>query len=407
MSAIAAKATDEWPNARQDSPHPDPRGVHGGGDPGGKRDYRTLKFPDPVPITLRTVLFLEEQMSADAPADLRGISDIARVREIDRRLRSAELVGYVALAVPVALATFWVGIWPIAMIAAEALVALVLRRAIATRPGYVALIHYEAIVAQLLLSTGIMLTGGVASPALVWLTLQPIGVTTRIGLRHGAASIAYTSAFVLAIALLPHSATKFPQWFYGLTTLAMLPGLVAYVGSLFGADVDHFSESSLDPLTGALNRRALDWRLEYIAATGAAATVVALDIDHFKAVNDRYGHECGDTVLRDVVAAVNASTRDPDAVYRLGGDEFVIVLAGAGGRGAVVAERIRAAVARRPADQCWVTISAGVASAGSPDPSLRAALERADQAMYAAKRAGGDRVVLSRETLGAQLSRVG
>ncbi len=346
-------------------------------------------------------------MPPQASADLRGISDIARVREIDRRLRSAEVVGYIALAVPVALGTFWVGIWPIAVIAAETLVALILRRAIATHPGYVALIHYEAIVAQLLLATGIMLTGGIASPALVWLTLQPIGVTTRIGLRHGAASVAYTATFVLAMALLPHSADKFPQWFYGLTTVAMLPGLVAYVGSLFGADVDHFSESSLDPLTGALNRRALDWRLEYVAATGAAVTVVALDIDHFKAVNDRFGHECGDTVLRDVVAAVKASTRDPDAIYRLGGDEFVVVLPGAGGRGGVVAERIRAAVARRPADQCWVTVSVGVAPAGSSDPSLQAALERADQAMYAAKRAGGDRVVLSRESRGARLSSVG
>jgi PleD family two-component response regulator len=60
--------------------------------------------------------------------------------------------------------------------------------------------------------------------------------------------------------------------------------------------------------------------------------------------------------------------------------------------------RIREAVGRRPEDQCWVTISVGVAAAGSPDPSLRAALDRADQALYAAKRAGGDRVVLSHET---------
>jgi diguanylate cyclase (GGDEF)-like protein len=346
-------------------------------------------------------------VSADPRADLRGISDIARVREIDRRLRSAEVVGYGALAVPVVLGSFWVGLWPIAVIAAEGLVALILRRAIATRPGYVPLIHYEAIAAQLLLGTGIALTGGVASPALVWLTLQPIGVTTRIGVRHGAASVLYTAACVLAIALLPHSASKFPSWFYGLCTVAMLPGLVAYVGSLFGADVDHFSESSLDPLTGALNRRALDWRVDYIAATGAGATVVVFDIDHFKAVNDRYGHDCGDTVLREVVAAVQASTRDPDAVYRLGGDEFVVVLPGAAGRGAAVAERIREAVARRAEDQCWVTISAGVAATGRPDPSLPAALDRADRALYAAKRAGGDRVVLSQESRSPEMTGVG
>jgi hypothetical protein len=61
MSAIAAKATDDWPDARHDSPHADPRGVHGGGDPGGNDDYRALKVSDPLPIPRRIVLFLEEQ----------------------------------------------------------------------------------------------------------------------------------------------------------------------------------------------------------------------------------------------------------------------------------------------------------------------------------------------------------
>jgi diguanylate cyclase (GGDEF)-like protein len=155
-----------------------------------------------------------------------------------------------------------------------------------------------------------------------------------------------------------------------------------------------------DPLTRAANRREF---LAALEARGGGArqgvvSVLILDLDRFKAINDQYGHAAGDQVLVGVVEATRSAVRDGDLVARLGGEEFAVLLAGLTLEAATeVAERVRAAIRAHPPPAgvaTPVTASVGVAEhlPGEPVASL---LARADAAMYRAKRAGGDAVSAS------------
>jgi diguanylate cyclase (GGDEF)-like protein len=160
----------------------------------------------------------------------------------------------------------------------------------------------------------------------------------------------------------------------------------------------------LDPLTGLFNRRFLVeqaprmWRQARRDGTRVAAMV--LDLDHFKRLNDAYGHATGDAVLRDVSGALSAAVRPSDILARTGGEELVVLgLVGDPDEAAHLAERLRAAVAgSRTGDGHAVTASIGVAlsrPADGEDPTdaLWRLIDRADAAMYEAKQQGRDRVV--------------
>lgn len=161
--------------------------------------------------------------------------------------------------------------------------------------------------------------------------------------------------------------------------------------------------SELDPLTGVANRRKimaeLDLRLERMTAGGALAVLV-LDVDRFKAINDRHGHVAGDDVLRALADRVKALLRPGDLLGRMGGEEFMIILDRA--RPVVadaIAERIRAAIARQPFEvhgdvTLTITASLGLAAWGAGD-SAKSLYARADEALYEAKTAGRNCVIAS------------
>jgi diguanylate cyclase (GGDEF)-like protein len=156
-----------------------------------------------------------------------------------------------------------------------------------------------------------------------------------------------------------------------------------------------------DPLTGLANRRKLDQDLEAVASADGAAFLM-VDIDHFKAFNDRHGHRKGDDLLRIVAGAITTAVRDGDIVYRYGGEEFSVLLVGADVvEAGVVAERLRASVraATVRGDIGPITVSVGVAAHGAPI-AASSLVEHADAALYAAKEAGRDRVLV-RRTRGA------
>jgi diguanylate cyclase (GGDEF)-like protein len=153
--------------------------------------------------------------------------------------------------------------------------------------------------------------------------------------------------------------------------------------------------SMVDPLTGAFNRRALDGAYP----ADGPLSVMMVDVDLFKGINDAWGHAIGDEVLKRIVVILAASTRTGDAVIRWGGEEFLVLLPTTGAHQAVrVAERARAAVEqmRVPAGdvQVAVTISIGVAERG-PNESRDELVERADHALYTAKGAGRNRVCVA------------
>lgn len=150
-----------------------------------------------------------------------------------------------------------------------------------------------------------------------------------------------------------------------------------------------------DPLTCVWNRRALD---ELLPEAASVLSVAAVDIDHFKAVNDAHGHAAGDEVLKRLARVLVTTIRESDHVVRTGGEEFVLVLPGASlDDAAAVAERARLAVHGCAApDGATLSVSIGVATR-HPDESRDALLARADTALYRAKAAGRDRVVVVRE----------
>jgi diguanylate cyclase len=155
--------------------------------------------------------------------------------------------------------------------------------------------------------------------------------------------------------------------------------------------------STTDALTGTLNRGAFQERLtEAIAAPDGEPFVLALlDLDHFKRVNDRFGHPAGDRALRRFCELVEADARHRDVLGRLGGEEFALLLAGTDLGGAHrFADRLRATVARETAaGEVALTVSIGLAEA-APEMSADDLLRSADVALYAAKNGGRNRVAL-------------
>ncbi|GHJ43924.1 hypothetical protein Cs7R123_12660 [Catellatospora sp. TT07R-123] len=155
-----------------------------------------------------------------------------------------------------------------------------------------------------------------------------------------------------------------------------------------------------DPLTGLRNRRSfhaqLETELDKARALGSALSVLMLDLDEFKSINDRYGHLAGDAALSQVAAAIQQQLRADDVAARLGGEEFGVLLHTGSERAFEVAERLRAAVARTPIRyeelELSITVSIGVVSCPVHGQTSAALLQRADEALYRAKRDGRDRV---------------
>ena len=157
-----------------------------------------------------------------------------------------------------------------------------------------------------------------------------------------------------------------------------------------------------DSLTGLYNRRYLESHLahlvEHYVNRGKVLSVLAIDADYFKAINDTYGHDAGDTVLQELAVRIKQSTRTIDLCCRTGGEEFVLVLPGTDLPSAtVIAERLRKQVSTKqfpigPDKAITVTVSIGVACLEGAGDGPSKILKRADDALYRAKREGRNRV---------------
>ncbi|MFS2126489.1 diguanylate cyclase [Pseudomonas sp. Pseusp97] len=159
-------------------------------------------------------------------------------------------------------------------------------------------------------------------------------------------------------------------------------------------------EAQSDALTGLANRRALGVALEALQQSGVSYSVLAVDIDHFKRVNDTWGHDAGDEALRRVAAVLRDSSRTGDLACRAGGEEFVLLLPQTSLETATgIAERIRQSVEITQIPEVGlVTLSVGVAELGPLAQTPDAVLKLADKRLYSAKQAGRNRVVSSDES---------
>jgi diguanylate cyclase (GGDEF)-like protein/putative nucleotidyltransferase with HDIG domain len=220
--------------------------------------------------------------------------------------------------------------------------------------------------------------------------------------RETVAQIVYVGlAYGALLAARPPESAVASWWVVGMGTLLVAAALIFAMRDRVEELIDQlYAAARSDPLTKLLNRRGfrelLDLELERARRAEGVMTVVTGDLDHFKEVNDRSGHQVGDAVLRRVATVLEEGRRQIDAVARVGGEEFALILPSTDRNGAFVhAERLREAIrAEFAGDLVDVTISFGVATYPEHGETAAALLRAADEALYAAKESGRNRTVV-------------
>ncbi|MGA8218871.1 MAG: GGDEF domain-containing protein [Solirubrobacterales bacterium] len=243
------------------------------------------------------------------------------------------------------------------------------------------------------LAVGAALTGGPASPVLPWLAVPVAMSAARFGEHVVKVLVAVDVAMVLAVGLAVDAHELFANPALTVVTISLICSVAGAAVAIQGAEMQHREESVLDPLTGLLNRKSLLPRFHELQHQArrqrAPICMIAADLDHFKEVNDTFGHETGDTVLQAAAYEMRKSLRSFELFYRLGGEEFLAVIPGAGiDQGRELAERMRAAVQSIQPSGVEVTVSLGVAVASEEQLEFEELFNAADQALYEAKRAG-------------------
>lgn len=201
-----------------------------------------------------------------------------------------------------------------------------------------------------------------------------------------------------------------PHWIYILCAVSLIAAQFAKgVGFLMLIN-DRLEQTlrrsaELDPLTGVLNRRGLFHQAKQQASlpnvNQTRQAILMLDVDHFKAVNDQYGHQIGDVVLQEIAKRIGDILRANDFIARYGGEEFIVLLNDIGGDPELAlsaAERMRLAVSSSPllhaSEDITLTISIGICSGANIGSTFEARIAQADAALYRAKREGRNRVVV-------------
>lgn len=293
-----------------------------------------------------------------------------------------------------------VGWWPLAPLAATAAGFQVadVRMTRSARPEYVIMAAWAF--SQAMIGLSIALTGGPHSLFIAWLAIPAATLHARFNTRGVLAGVAWTAVIMLAVTVGVHPSQVAADPAELLVPMSLLVGVTLLTGALKRSDVEHRAAAALDPLTGLFNRRALMQRggqlIDEALAPGRPLAVVIADLDHFKHVNDRYGHAAGDAVLRATADTLRSELRGVDYIYRYGGEEFVMLLPGADAAGAkATAERLRIAVAQSRPAGVEVTMSFGVAVEDRPDTDLDRLLSAADTALYQAKAEGRNLVCVT------------
>jgi diguanylate cyclase (GGDEF)-like protein len=325
-------------------------------------------------------------------------AELQRYFDLDANLNTARrrVIAIVVLPAFIMASSFGRMMWIVAG-SAVALAILIewLRRTLSSTPalGVVTVGGF-----QLLLTLGVATSGGLRSPWLPWLAIPVMMLACRyrraVTLTGTAAAVA-AAMLACGTAAWANTARDCPDWFYGLSTAALMVAFAVVALTMQTADLESRSAAASDPLTGLPNRKALTDTLRLLTVKVRAADqwlcVLACDLDHFKRVNDTYGHPRGDAVLAETARRLQSSLREKGTIFRVGGEEFIAVLPGVDPEtGSHIAERLRRAVSAAPVAQLEITVSVGVAAQRGGSVDTDALLASADAALYTAKKAGRD-----------------
>ncbi len=252
----------------------------------------------------------------------------------------------------------------------------------------------------LLIAFALSTTPGAGDGAVLY--VWPVLWTTFFFGRRGALAIVLSIglAHAVTLLLLPAASSYPGRWLDVMVAVSVLAIVVLTLVDRNDRLLTQLAgEARTDALTGLLNRRGFDERASLELARSSrdrgSIALLAFDIDYFKHINDEWGHEIGDRVLVRIGRLLRNESRDIDVVARFGGEEFIIMLpACADVEAQALAERVRLAVATRDSSELPpVRMSAGIVASVAPE-SVESMLQRADSALYHAKRAGRDRAVL-------------
>jgi diguanylate cyclase (GGDEF)-like protein len=327
-----------------------------------------------------------------------------RLLDMDERLKRPRAVAFALVAVGIGAAVPLIGWWGLGLLVV-AVLGFRLAQGMAERiraPEHALFASWA--ISVLVIAGSVAVTGGITSFAASWLLVPLVTLPARFGTRGVGAGVAFIAVLVIAIAIAVEPSQPLPPIYALFAMLTTLTAVAVLSTALMRSDVDHRTEAVIDGLTGMLNRRALDQRLQELTAqaqiTGQPVAVIAADIDHFKRVNDEHGHATGDAVLVEVAYRLRKALRAFDLAYRVGGEEFLVIVPGADVSAAAgLAEQMRAAVAAEPAAGLWITMSFGVAGSAGPDLERERLLDEADTALYQAKARGRDQVVAASLTV--------
>jgi diguanylate cyclase (GGDEF)-like protein len=345
-----------------------------------------------------TASAMDEDASWLCPSEL----DRRRLMEMESRIVGPRLISYLCIMVAIVAtlprSSTWVLLLPVISLANYKLATKRLARS--ARPEYV--IAYAATVTQAMVAAGVAMSGGPQSPLMLLLVIPFVSIAARFTARGTVAGVVLTTVLLLAATAGVDLDGLLADPALVLATMASFIGVAAFAVALMNAEVEVRQDATLDPLTGLFNRAALRRRFDEVRAqaeqAGTEIGVLVLDIDHFKLVNDNYGHQRGDAVLQAVAYELRKTLREGELVYRLGGEEFLVLLPGVAiAQCEEIAERVRAAIAASLPAGLDVTVSVGV-SVTADAAEYATLFEQADVALYQAKRGGRDRVVVHRDT---------
>lgn len=338
-------------------------------------------------------------MTGDSSWLCRDHLDRERMLDMEVRLRPIRTAAFAPLAIGLLVSGPWLGFWTLIPLAIAGAAFRVVDRLMprVDRPEYLMFAAWVA--SEVIIAFSTAITGGPTVPTVAWLALPVATLGHRFRLGGILAGVLVALALLFAVELLvdPGAVADDPPLLVAPAALIVSVGIFSIAG--MRSDVQHRRQAFTDSLTGCLNRAALATRLDELAQQSAVLHrpigVIACDIDHFKAVNDEFGHAAGDAVLVDVAYLLRKCVRAFDSVYRTGGEEFLVVLPGAGlERSLQVADAIRFAVngaTHGPGRS--ITMSFGV-YASEPETPFNAeiALAEADGLLYTAKRHGRNRI---------------